>query len=80
MTVLNADPSTPGLLMSLAAALPGTPLSRRAERCAKKLCRGRVTRALANEAADLLCDLLTAADADLSGYDDPDCLCADFDA
>lgn len=78
-----ATPTDAGLLLSLAAGLPdpSSPLARRARRLAGRLeTNGASARAVRREAADLLAELLTAADADLSGFDlGDDLLSPDFD-
>ena len=70
--------STAGLIMSLASTLPpGTPLARRARRTADRLTHGATPTAV--HAGDVLADLLTAADADLSGYAFDGILDSEFD-
>lgn len=78
----SAAPTEAGLLLSLSSALPdpSCALARRARRIAARLERPTCPRALHREAADLLADLLTAADTDLSGYDmGAELLDSDFD-
>lgn len=59
--------STAGLLLSLASALPDPrcPIARRAARVAARLSEGASTRADRRDAANVLADLLEAADAGL---------------
>lgn len=76
---MHADQSTAGLLLSLASIAP-RPLARRARAVAARLSHGASTRALEHRAADLLADLLTAADADQSGYVEDGLIDPDFDA
>lgn len=73
----NTDPSTAGLLLSLASAIPGTALARRARRTADALSHGASTTAQ-RHAADLLADLLTATDPELA-YPEDGVLDEDFD-
>ena len=81
MSALHSEPtSTAGLLMSLASSLPDPrcPIARRATRVAARLSEGASTRADRRDAADLLADLLSMADADLPLEADG-LLTADFD-
>lgn len=75
------DASTAGLLLSLVNALPNPsgPLGRRARTVAHHLATDGANRALERRAADLLADLLSATDCDLSGYSEEGLLSADFD-
>lgn len=69
MSTLHSEPTTTaGLLMSLASSLPDPrcPIARRAARIASRLSEGASTRADRAEAANLLADLLEAADAGLA--------------
>lgn len=66
--MLSSEPTTTqGLLMSLASSLPDPrcPIARRAARVARRLSLSGTTRADRAEAAELLADLLEAADAGL---------------
>lgn len=69
MSLHQSEPTTTaGLLLSLSAALPDPrcPIARRAARIASRLSEGASTRADRAEAANLLADLLEAADAGLA--------------
>lgn len=69
MPALHSEPTTTaGLLMSLASSLPDPrcPIARRAARVAARLSQGSTRRVDRREAADLLADLLEAADAGLA--------------
>lgn len=76
----HIDPSTAGLLLSLAAALPRDmrTLERRARTVAAQLSRPH-SRALERRAADIMSSLLDATDADRDGFAEPDLLDSDFD-
>jgi len=70
--------STAGLLLSLAANLPSSPLSRQARRIASKISRPH-ERQLDRKASDLLALLLTATDSDCL-YAEDGLLDPDFDS
>jgi hypothetical protein len=76
----TATTSTPGLLLSLSAALPGaSPLRRQAAHVARQLNRPH-PRALDRKASDLLARLLDATDcADAAGYSTDGVIDAAFD-
>lgn len=82
MTAFHSNPtaSTAGLLTSLAHALPrdARTLRRRAIALADRLAHPH-DRALDRRAADVLAQLLDAADGELDGYAEADILDADFD-
>lgn len=81
MPALHSEPTTTaGLLMSLCASLPDPrcPIARRAARVAARLSEGASDRAARAEAADLLANLLSMADAGLA-MDADGLLSSDFD-
>lgn len=71
--------STAGLLLSLASAVPRSPLSRQAKRIATKISQPH-ERYLDRKASDLLARLLDATDcAEAAGYSEEGVIDPDFD-
>lgn len=74
----TSTPSTAGILLDLAAALPdGSALAARARRLARRLAHGASTSRLRNAAADCLARLLDRVD--VAPADDLDLLDPEFD-